>query len=96
MPQTPTKRPAAGRLRLKLEVAVLSFVIAAAAAGLAKMRTPGWEIALTWSFWKQGQHHAAPDLGAVALLAFGIDTAICFAILWGGYLLSQRFRAIRR
>jgi hypothetical protein len=81
----------AGRFRLVVEVAVLSVVMALAAAGLSKMRTPGWMITGTLGIWS-GPLHVDLSIGAVILLAVGVDSAICFAILWGGYLLWQRAR----
>ena len=68
-----------------VEVAVLSVLMALAATGLSKMRTPGWWVAGTLN--KPG-----PDLNLGVFIgsAIVVDSGICFAILWGGYLLWKR------
>ena len=75
----------AGRFRHVVEVALLSVVIALAASGLSKMRTPGWWVAGTLN--KPG-----PDLNLGLFIGsvVAVDSAICFAMLWGGYLLWRK------
>ncbi len=77
-----TQDPFAGRFRLVVEVAMLSVVMALAAAGLSKMRTPGW-----WISGALNRPSRDLNLGLLIGSAVVVDSAICFAILWGGYLL---------
>jgi hypothetical protein len=77
----------AGRLRHVVEVAVLSVVMGLGATGISKMRTPGW--------WVAGMlNKPGPDLNLGLFIgsAIFVDSAICFSILWGGYLLWMRAR----
>lgn len=68
----------------------LSVALAFAAGSVSRMRTPGWWVAGT-IFTAVGAH----DLSYIPLLfatVIVVDTAICFAILWGGYLLWMGVR----
>jgi hypothetical protein len=82
----------AGRMLHVVGVAALSVVIGSAAAmltvaGRSNIGALGWWVAGMLS--KPGRDS---NLGLFIMSAFVVDSAICFAILWGGYLLWMRFR----
>jgi hypothetical protein len=68
-------------------VAPLSVVVALAMGGLAKMGTPGW-----WVASKLNKPGKDLDLRLFIGTAIVVDSALCFAVLWGGYVLWTRFR----
>lgn len=68
-------------------IAPLSVVAALAMGGLAKMGTPGW-----WVASKLNKPGKDLDLRVLIGTAIIVDSAICFAVLWGGYVLWTRFR----
>jgi len=72
-------------------IAVLSVVAGLAAGTLSELRTPGWQIVIGRGLWASA-HGAHPDLGLAIMLAVCVDSILCFAIFWGGYLLWRRFR----
>jgi hypothetical protein len=79
----------ATRLRHIVEIVALSVAMGFAAEGLSKMRTPGWWVAGMLN--NLGKQHGFDlSLGLFFLLPLVIDGAICFAILWRGYLLYVR------
>jgi hypothetical protein len=74
-------------------IAVLSVIMALAAAGVTKMWTPGWMITGTLGIWS-GPHHVNFSIGGAIFFAVGVDSTICFVVLWNGYLLWRRFRRV--
>jgi hypothetical protein len=78
------------RLRHVVELSVLSVVLALTATGLTKMRTPGWWVA--GMSYKSGKDL---DLRLFIGSVIAVDSAICFAVLWGVYLLWVRIRQER-
>ncbi|HKN72726.1 MAG TPA: hypothetical protein VJX30_16960 [Terriglobales bacterium] len=94
-PTPPKNRPAesqysTGRVRHTVEIAVLSVVLGLTASGLTKMQTPGWWVASM--LFSPGRDL---NLGLFVVSAIVVDAGICFAILWGGYLLWTRSRQER-
>jgi hypothetical protein len=67
-------------------VGVLSVTLAIAAWNLTKMGTPGWWVAGTVVNLTQ-KHDFAFDMWLFGVIPIVLDAGICFAILWGGYLL---------
>ena len=72
-------------------VSVLSVVLAVAAWNLSKMQTPGWWIAGTLSN-LIAKNDFSLTLWLFLLIPVIVDAGICFAILWGGFLLGMRVR----
>ena len=72
-------------------VSVLSVVLAVAAWNLSKMQTPGWWIAGTLSNFI-AKNDFSLTLWLFLLIPVIVDAGICFAILWGGFLLGMRVR----
>ncbi len=71
-------------------VAVLSVVAGLAAGTLSELRTPGWQIVIGRGLCASA-HGVHPDLGLAIMLAVCVDSILCFAIFWGGYILWRRF-----
>lgn len=68
-------------------VAPLSVVMALTMEGLAKMGTPGW-----WAASRLNKPGKDLDLRLFIGTAIVVDSALCFAVLWCGYVLWMRFR----
>ena len=77
--------------RYVAEIGLLSIVLGLTAGSLLKMRTPGWWVAGLLSN-LAGKFDYKLDLRLFIVLIIGVDGAICFAILWGGYLLWKKVR----
>ncbi|MGA7294432.1 MAG: hypothetical protein WBW53_11565 [Terriglobales bacterium] len=71
-------------------VGVLSVTLAIAAWNLTKMGTPGWWVAGTLLNLIQKKDDFGFELLLFAVVPIIVDAGICFAILWGGYLLSMK------
>jgi hypothetical protein len=85
----------AGRVRHLVEVAILSAFIgsaatAAALGGRSVIGIPGWWVARTLN--DLGNKNYFDVLGLPLLLAVVVNSAICFAVFWGGCLLWMRSR----
>lgn len=87
----------ARRWRYVTEVGVLSVVLGPVLGAFSKGRTPGWWVAGLLSSLAH-KLDSDLDLRLFFVSIFLVDAAICFAILWGGYLLWMRFgpKATRR
>ncbi len=60
---------------------ILSIFIALVAAAASRMYTPGWQVALGLGFWLN-DHGTKLDIRLVVLLGVGLDSLLCFAIIW--------------
>jgi hypothetical protein len=85
-----TQRPTTRYWRLVVGFAGLSAVLGIAAAGAtasgrSNIGALGWRVARAMGAF-------GPNLGLGIMLAMAVNGAICFAILWGGYLLWTRIR----
>jgi hypothetical protein len=90
-------QPSPIRLRHVVEVAMLSAFLgilaaAATASGRSSLGAPGW-----WVAGVLGNLTRSPEtgesLGVIIVSAVVVDASICFALLWGGYLLWRRARS---
>ncbi len=81
----------AGHWRYMPWAAVLSVILWMGAGALLHMRTPGWQLAIGLGLWV-GTHGTELDIRLGIMLAIWVDSILCFAILWGGYLVWRRFR----
>ena len=83
----------AGRWPHIAMVGVLSLVLGMATESLTGMRTPG-TLALRLIFPVDVHDHFVAGFLMILLFVMPIilDSAICFAMLWGGYLLWTRLR----
>jgi hypothetical protein len=72
-------------------VGMLSVVLGIVAESLLKMHTPGWRIVGSLSNFANRLGFNL-DLRFFLVSAVIVDAAICFAMLWGGYLLWKRSR----
>jgi hypothetical protein len=66
-------------------------ILAVAAWSLSKMQTPGWWIAGTLSN-LIAKNDFSLTLWLFLLIPVIVDAGLCFAILWGGFLLWMRVR----
>jgi hypothetical protein len=66
------------------------MAMASAAESLSRGRTPGTFVGFT-IFTALGTHNLA-DIPLLFAMFMAVDGAICFAILWGGYLLWKKVR----
>jgi hypothetical protein len=72
-------------------VSVLSVVLAVAAWNVSKMQTPGWWVAGTLNN-LIGKNDLSLTLWLFLMIPVIVDAGICFAILWGGFLLWMKVR----
>jgi hypothetical protein len=71
------------------EIVVSSVVLGPMIEVGLRMGGPGM-LAAGWVSYLRDRLGLQPNLGLSLALIFGIDTAVCFGILWGAYLLWQK------
>jgi hypothetical protein len=74
------------RWRYLVEVAVLSIVLGPLIEVGCRFGGPG-AYAAVWVSYLRDRAGLKPNLAVSLALIFIVDAVICFAILWGGYLL---------
>ncbi len=91
---TEPQYPFVGRWRHVAELVLLSVIFGPMVDFSSGMRGPGGFV-VHWVRYLEYRLGIEPMSGLVLPLIFAVDTAVCFAILWGGYLLWIRSRQER-